>query len=1267
MADDRTRSLSPVESTPTAVPRPAEHDAVPSQVGRYTIEGEIARGGMGVVFRATDPDFGRTLAVKVLLDHRREDEAACRRFLDEARLCGQLQHPGIPPVHEMGTLPDGRPFFAMKLVKGDTLAELLDRRANTSEELPRFLAIFEQVCQTVAYAHSRGVIHRDLKPANVMVGAFGEVQVMDWGLAKILREPAAPAGTVAAAASTLYTTRHSGSPEETAPGLVLGTPAFMPPEQARGQTSHLDERADVFALGAVLCVILTGHPPYRGNDAAAVLLVAAKGDVADAQARLERSGADVELVRLTLACLAFQPSARPRDAAAVAQAVAAYRAGVEARLRQAELARAQAEVRAAEERKRRRVLLGLAAAVLLLVLTGGAASWLLQQQHAAAVARRTQADRETALVLEPARTLLADGRQAADLEKLAEARAEPDRAVDIAHSGGASVAVQEEAVAFQTEANEQAERARKEAREREARAERNRALLRDLLDVAAPREFHTYTSDERGVMAALAEPSVDEQYAAAFQRWGSLNLDAGSAADVAARLRQEPEAVVQEVLAALDSWMLHRWGQKQPEARWRHLLQVADALDRNPRSRQLRALVMGEAPAPRPEAVVGLLGASPWPALWELTRGRSWRPLLELRGRANPATEPVLALLLLARVSEWVGDAVGAEALLRRASAARPDEVVLLEALGRLLERQGRAAEAVECFRALRALRPGLGVALGIALRKAGRGAEGEAVLRDLLRRQPKNPELLFYLANALREQKKLDEAVAAYRKAIELKHDLADAHNNLGIALYDQKKWDEAVAAYRKAIVLKSDYAVAYNNLGNALAEQQKLDEAVAAYRQAIDLKPDDAVAYNNLGNVLREQKKLDEAVAAYRKAIELKPDLAEAYNNLGIALTAQKKLEEALAAFRKAIELKPDSPVPYYNLGNALKDQQKLDEAVAAWRKAIDLKPDFATAYYNLGIALAEQQKVDEAVAAFRKAIDLKPDVAGAYYNLGIALRMQKKLDEAVAAYRKAIEFKPDYADAYYNLGVVLREQKKLEEAVAAYRNAILLRPLLPEAHCNLGHALRDSGRFAEALDSLRRGHELGSKTPGWPYPSAKWVRDAEYLAELERRLPALLDGRDKPAGTGEILALVRVCHLKRKNAAAARFYADAFSAEPRLADDLRAAHRYNAACSAVLAAAGQGRDAAGLAAAERAELRRQALAWLRADLDAWQRRLRDGNPRDGADAMDTLRHWQGDADLSRVRHPWSLLRLPAEERGQWLRLWADVAALANRAVGG
>src|SRR5262249_49942280 len=153
--------------------------ALPARLGRYELLEEIGRGGMGVVFRARDASLNRRLAVKVLLEKHRGMPELEARFLEEAQITGQLQHPGVPPVHEVGRLEDGRPFFAMKLVKGQTLEALLRTSHHAVTEQSRFLAVFGQVCQALAYAHSRGVLHRDLKPANVMVGAFGEVQVMD--------------------------------------------------------------------------------------------------------------------------------------------------------------------------------------------------------------------------------------------------------------------------------------------------------------------------------------------------------------------------------------------------------------------------------------------------------------------------------------------------------------------------------------------------------------------------------------------------------------------------------------------------------------------------------------------------------------------------------------------------------------------------------------------------------------------------------------------------------------------------------------------------------------------------------------------------------------------------------------------------------------------------------------------------------------------------------------------------------------------------------
>ena len=278
--------------------------AVPHVLGRFRVLEQIARGGMGVVLRAYDADLDRELAIKLLSPDIAPDSEGGRRFAREARVAGQLDHPGILPVYESGRLPDGRSYFTMPFVRGRTLAAVLRERPNPRQELDRWLHVFERVCEAVAYAHGRGIVHRDLKPANVMLGPHGQVVVMDWGVA---------------------TVRESGSvlDEATSGYWVFGTPAYMPPEQARGHTDA-NPRSDVFGLGGILCEILTGEPPYVGDDAATVTRQAAAGDQLDLLGRLASCGADDQLSALARSCLAPNPADRPTDAGAVAQLLGDY-------------------------------------------------------------------------------------------------------------------------------------------------------------------------------------------------------------------------------------------------------------------------------------------------------------------------------------------------------------------------------------------------------------------------------------------------------------------------------------------------------------------------------------------------------------------------------------------------------------------------------------------------------------------------------------------------------------------------------------------------------------------------------------------------------------------------------------------------------------------------------------------------------------------------------------------------------------------------------
>jgi serine/threonine-protein kinase len=252
--------------------------------GKYEYLADIASGGMGRVMLVRDRHLRRQVAMKLIGDDVQRKKSMADRFLAEAQATGQLEHPNIVPIHDLGVSTDGRCFFTMKLVRGETLGSVFDRLAKGDREtkekfsLPRLLAVFQQVANGMAFAHARGVIHRDLKPDNIMLGEFGEALIMDWGLAKLTRARAAlaPASHADGSAIEEIDGIDSLEVEKTLIGTVAGTPGYMAPEQARGEVDRLDERTDIFALGAMLYESLTGSPPY--NQARAEMRVRAARD-----------------------------------------------------------------------------------------------------------------------------------------------------------------------------------------------------------------------------------------------------------------------------------------------------------------------------------------------------------------------------------------------------------------------------------------------------------------------------------------------------------------------------------------------------------------------------------------------------------------------------------------------------------------------------------------------------------------------------------------------------------------------------------------------------------------------------------------------------------------------------------------------------------------------------------------------------------------------------------------------------------------------------
>jgi tetratricopeptide (TPR) repeat protein/serine/threonine protein kinase len=972
---------------------------------RYQLFGEIARGGMGAVLKGRDADLGRDLAVKVLLEAHREKPELLRRFVEEAQIGGQLQHPGIVPVYELGTFADSRPYFTMKLVKGRTLAALLHDRDNPHDELPRFLGIVEQVCQTVAYAHARGVIHRDLKPANVMVGNFGEVQVMDWGLAKVLKEGGVadePSATPEPRpeVSVIQTVRSGSKVDDSQAGSMLGTPAYMAPEQAGGEIEHVDRRADVFGLGSILCEVLTGRPAYTGRSFQEVVRKAMRGNTGDALARLDACGAEPELIALARDCLSAEPEDRPRDAGAVAARMSAYLSGVQERLRAAELARVEADARAQEERKRRKLALALAAAVLALVTIGGTGSAVYWQQRRDQGARLDLALREVTLLRGQA-----ESNPEGDPGKWQAAVAAAQRAEDLLGPliDGPS---RREVQALQKQVGEAAQAAGRDAN-----------LLHAVVDIRSAE-----ADDPNG-------SASDAAYAAAFRDAG-LDLDALGPETAAAKIRARPAGLAMALAAALDDWANQRRKARPKDSEgWRRLIATARTADPDKIRDQLR------------EA-------------WSQPDAKARRgPLLELARQADPRTWPPASLTLLGDALAEAGEHEAAAGLLRRAQAHYPSDVWLNYDLGRELEAvyPPRTEEAIGYYTAARALRPETGHELAHALEERGRSAEATAVFQDLVVLRPGNGRHWSCLGNLLKlrgdragADAALDKAVAALREAIRLMPDFAYAHANLGVALMRQGKLDEAIAEDREAIRLRPDDGTTHFNLGTALGRQGKRDEAIVEFREAIRLQPDHAAAHVNLGNVLDGQGKLDEAIVEFREAIRLKPNFA--HSNLGNALRRRGKLDEAIAEYREAIRLKPDDHIDHYNLGDSMRSLGKLGEAIAEYREAIRLNPDYAYAHSNLGIALLAQGKVDESIAAHREAIRLNPNYPNIPNNLAWALaltpdRPARDYDEAAALAGKAIDLEPKSGGSYNTLALAEYRRGRWDDAIAAAERSVKL----------------------------------------------------------------------------------------------------------------------------------------------------------------------------------------------------------------------------------
>jgi eukaryotic-like serine/threonine-protein kinase len=506
-------------------------------------------------------------------------------------------------------------------------------------------------------------------------------------------------------------------------------------------------------------------------------------------------------------------------------------------------------------------------------------------------------------------------------------------------------------------------------------------------------------------------------------------------------------------------------------------------------------------------------------------------------------------------------------------------------------------------------------------------------------------------------------QAAGYFRAALAARPTSVAAHNNLGLALRDSGQIEEAIRCFERALRIDPTEPLLHNNLGVSLTAAGRRDEAISRFQEAIRLNPALGGAHNNLASELSLKGLQDEAIEHYRKAVRFRPKDTNVHVNLAVALATANRVDEAIDHYRDALSLGPRDAMVHVGLGAVLHIRGRLDEAIDQYEQALRINPLLAEAHHHLGSALLDKRRPDEAVDHFRAALRLDPNNAKAHYGLGNARKAKGRLPDAIDEYRQALRLDPNLAAAHYNLANTLRATGHVDEAIDHFRETSRVDPTHANAYGALGQALLEKGLFGESRAATRRCLDLLAPGDQRRAMAQQQLQSCDDLLALEGRLPGVLRGEDKPADAAELLELARICHLRKRYAAAARLAADAFAVKPQLADDVQSGSRYNAACAAALVGSGRGEDGGELSAAERARWRGQARRGIRDDLAVWNKKL-DGDPAAKLLVQKTMMRWRADPDLEGLRQPDALDHLPVVEREDCIELWKEVAALLNRA---
>ena len=942
-----------------------------SSSGRYAIKREFARGGMGAIYLAMDTAVGREVALKELLatgggsTGGTSHSELTERFLREAKITGQLEHPNIVPVYEIATRDDGRVFYTMKLVRGKTLAHRLlaiqgNAELSEQQKLSERLALldaFNDVCNAIAYAHSRGVIHRDIKPANIMLGDFGETLVLDWGLARVQgQEESSTVQRKADQQAFSPSLIADDSVNRTLDGAVLGTPAYMPPEQARGELDKVDERADAYALGAILYELLSGKPPYEGRTARDVLakVLVLEPEPLNKLAPL----APPDLISLAEKCMAREADQRLESAAALGREVMAFRDG-----RNLSVYRYSSRELLRRFVKRNAAAVAIATIAVTLLITGGVygfvniASQRDQAQSALASAdseRRAREELEEKQAAE--RGQLIESRR--DEISAQRARLRDARPGNLAHEANARITELEQRGGVLSPAD---------------RTE-NARIVAGLLQASAAAET---------LIRLLTEPIAGRSHE--FVSAADLEVERERLRDT--RLLAAHLALVNDDFALAsyivegteaDAAMLDIWRSRVEAGRGALLLRQREVI--------LAALDDIRAGLARPGRPAGNIRLEDY--VLQLSALRETQTVELMSNVLQPATEKARvkdpdmlwtqperdAITLACRVLGYVELPERAVPLLAAFAAEIDDTRLAVEA----------GSALCQCSHAL-AYHP-----LTEMRRRLGSSSYAWAQISRWTSRVPEppgveqvnEPAALIELANFRYEQARFPEAKSAAARALELDPDSAEALYTLAAAIRFRR---DVVELLEAAVVKHPRHAKLRALYGYHLARTGKHEHGLAELQAAIDIDPNEFLAFHYRGFVRNVwTRDFEGAIEDFTTGMRLRPHSSGMYANRAAAYLELNRHELAIGDATRAIELDPYLPEAWNNRATARRKVNDIEGAIDDLTRMLEVSPGHPWAYQNRGDARMELGQYQGAIADFTLAILASPFYMNPLYRI-------------------------------------------------------------------------------------------------------------------------------------------------------------------------------------------------------------------------------------------------------------------------------------------